>query len=103
MTGKYVLTYSRAPGYFENITFLESFDLVHWGPRPLDQVFNIDQRFYRDPGECGCEVRLRTICQKDPTFYDAPGMIQLSAIIPSCGLSSPEMAAAFISSSDNII
>jgi len=51
-SGRYLINWSQDPGHFQNITFGESFDLIHW--TPLDVYFDIDTRYYNLPGRWDC-------------------------------------------------
>eukprot|EP00041_Stephanoeca_diplocostata_P018011 m.373713 g.373713 ORF g.373713 m.373713 type:complete len:644 (-) comp20889_c0_seq1:95-2026(-) len=55
-TGRYVINYSECPGGYQNITFAESYDLIHWSrPAPFNTTFfNIDTQFYKNPGRWDC-------------------------------------------------
>eukprot|EP01045_Picozoa_sp_COSAG04_P039919 COSAG04_NODE_11419_length_710_cov_0.759411_1_plen_197_part_01 len=67
-TGRYIVNWSQDPGKdggpnngssvgagFQNISFAESFDLIHWSrPAPLDTTFfSADPRHYHDFLGCG--------------------------------------------------
>lgn len=51
-TGRYLINWSQDPGNYQNITFGQSFDLIHW--TPLDVYFDIDERWYSLPGRWDC-------------------------------------------------
>ena len=51
-TGRYLINWSQDPGHYQNITFGQSFDLIHW--TPLDTYFDIDERYYNLPGRWDC-------------------------------------------------
>ena len=57
-TGRYLINWSQDPGKFQNITFGESYDLIHW--QPIDIFFNIDTRFYKGNGRWDCIYSLPT-------------------------------------------
>jgi hypothetical protein len=43
---------AQDPGNYQNITFGESYDLIHW--TPLNKWFDIDERYYHNPGRWDC-------------------------------------------------
>lgn len=54
--GRYVINYSRCPGKYQQITFAESYDLIHWTrPAPFNTtIFNISEPEYKNPGRWDC-------------------------------------------------
>ena len=57
-TGRYLINWSQDPGRYQNITFGQSFDLIHW--TPLDTYFDIDERYYNLPGRWDCIYTIPT-------------------------------------------
>ena len=56
-TGRYLINYSQDPGGgIQNISFAESYDLIHW-TKTADlnaTYFDIDTRYYKSPGRWDC-------------------------------------------------
>ena len=55
-TGRYIINYSQYHSGTQNITFAQSFDLIHWErTEALNNTwFNIDHQYYHDPGRWDC-------------------------------------------------
>jgi hypothetical protein len=56
LQGRYIINYSRCPGKYQQITFAESYDLIHWArPAPFNETyFNITLPYYKNPGRWDC-------------------------------------------------
>ena len=69
-TGRYLINWSQDPGRYQNITFGQSFDLIHW--TPLDTYFDIDERYYNLPGRWDCIYTIPAPEARRPTSNPSP-------------------------------